>query len=105
MKLTILERLMLNSVLPQESNILTLKIVRDLKYATAFSEEELEEHDINLGKERVDWKPESMEYVKDISIGNQAMKIIVESLEKLNSEEKLTADFITLYDKFMETTE
>ena len=105
MKLTILERLMLISVLPQEGNILTVKIVQDLKADASFSEEELEEHEIVLSDGRVDWNPESNEYIKEIPFGPQAMKVIVESLEKLNSEEKLTEDFITLYEKFMETTE
>lgn len=105
MKLTILERLMLNSILPQEGNIVTLKIVQDLKRETAFSEEEIAEHEINPQEDRVEWNPESNDYVKDIPLGPQAMKTIVETIEELNSEEKLTADFITLYEKFMDTTE
>lgn len=105
MDLTILERLMLASVLPEEGNILTVKIVRNLKSEIAFSEEELEEHKMTKREGGVAWSPDSMDYVKEIPIGPQAMKVVVESLEKLNSEEKLTEDFITLYEKFMDTTE
>lgn len=102
MELDILERLMLMSVLPAQGDITTLKIVQELKLAIGFSEEELEEHSIVFGGERVDWNPESNEYVKDIPIGPRAMSVIVEELERRNEAKELTADYISLYGKFME---
>ena len=106
MELTILERLMLNGILPAQGNIFTLKIIQELKMALAFSEEEIEEHEIaKLEDNRgLKWKPESNEWVKDISIGPKAMSVIVEELERRNEAKELTAEFISLYDKFMETT-
>lgn len=101
MKLTILERLMLSGSLPREGNIVTLGILEELKRDTAFSEEEIAEHEIKFLEDRVAWKPESNEYVKDIPMGPEAMALIRKTLEELNSQEKLTADFITLYNKFM----
>jgi len=102
MELNILERLMLMSILPAKGNITTVKIVRELKLAIGFSEEELEEHQIVFSGERVDWNPESNEYVKDISIGPRATSIIVEELERRDKAKELDADLISLYDKFME---
>jgi len=102
MELTIRERLMLNSILPAQGDIVTLKIVQELKMALAFSEEEIAEHDIVTSDEGVRWNPESDEYVRDISIGPRAMGVIVEELERLNNAKELTANFISLYDKFME---
>lgn len=101
MELNILERLMLGSVLPQQGNIVSLKIVQDLKLAVAFTEEEITEHNINNEDGRVTWKPESSEYSREIPIGPKAMSLIVGELEKRNEEKTLTADFISLYEKFM----
>jgi len=104
MELDILERLMLNSILPAQGNIVTLKIVQELKMVLAFSEEEVKEHTIEQleGNSGVKWNPKSNEYTKDIPIGPRAMSIIVEELERRNEAKELEADFISLYDKFME---
>ena len=104
MELNILERLMLNSILPAQGNIVTLKIVQELKMMLAFSEEEIEEHEIDKldDNKGIKWNPESNEYVKDIPIGPRAMSVIVEELERQDKAKELTADFISLYDKFME---
>lgn len=107
MELTIHERLMLGTILPAQGNIVTLKIVQELKMVLGFSEEEIGEHKIedveNDGmKVGVRWKPESNEWVRDIPIGPKAMSVIVEELERRNEAKELVADFISLYDKFME---
>ena len=99
MELNILERLMLGSVLPQQGDIVTLKIVQDLKLALAFNEEELADHNISNENDRVTWNPESSEYVKDIPIGPKAMSLIIEELETRSKDKVLVPDFISLYDK------
>ncbi len=100
MELNILERLMLGSVLPQQGDIVSLKIVQDLKQAVAFTEEEIADYKIENEDDRVTWDPEA-EYSKEIPIGPKAMSLIVGELEKRNKEKTLTAEFISLYEKFM----
>ena len=103
MELTILERIMLGSVLPQQGDIVSLKIVQDLKMALAFTEKEIADCEIEHEEGRVNWNPEvATEYFKEIPIGPKAMTLIVGELEKRNEEKTLTADFISLYEKFME---
>ena len=106
MELSIEERLQLTMLLPSEGNITNIKIVRQLREDLSFSEEEHESIGMVVKHElgRIDWDKEKA-FDVDIPVGPQAMKVIVEVLEKLNSEEKLTAELITLYDKFMDTTE
>ncbi|GAG42481.1 unnamed protein product [marine sediment metagenome] len=101
MELNILERLMLASILPEQGDIVTLKIVQDLKLALAFNEKEVADCEIDNKDKRVTWNPEKSEYVKEIPIGPKAMSIIIEELETRDKDKTLVADFISLYDKFM----
>lgn len=101
MELNILERLMLASILPEKGDIVTLKIVQDLRLALAFTEEEIADHNISNENDRVTWNPEASEYVKEIPIGPKAMSLIIGELETRDKDKVLVADFISLYDKFM----
>ena len=101
MELNILERLMLGSILPQQGDIVSLKIVQDLRMALAFTEEEVADYEINNEDDRVVWNPEASEYSREVPIGPKAMTLIVGELEKRNEEKTLVADFISLYEKFM----
>ena len=104
MELSIEERLKLAMIIPREGNIATIKIVRELREALSFTEEEHEAFDlvIKLEEGRVEWDREKAVDV-DIPLGPQAMKVIVEALEKLNKDGKLTEQHISLYDKFIQT--
>ncbi len=104
MELNILERLMLVSILPQQGDIVSLKLVQDLKMSLAFTEEEIVEYKIVNDDNQVTWDPEA-EYVKDVQIGPKAMSLIVSELEQRNEDKTLSVDFISLYDKIMDTTE
>ena len=99
MELNILERLMMASVLPQQGDIVTLKVVQDLKLALAFNEEEIADCGISNENDRVTWNPEASEYVKEIPIGPKAMSLIIEELETRSNDKVLVPDFISLYDK------
>lgn len=100
MQHTIKDRLILLNILPKEGNILTLKVVRKLREALSFSEEELAEYKFVQDNERLSWtEPEKP--TRDISVGKEGKKIIRESLEKLDKEKKLTEDHIDLYEKYV----
>jgi len=102
MKLTVLERLALLNILPKEGNFITLKIVRKLREDLSFSEEEIKRLEFKEDEGRVSWNPrEAEKIIKDIKIGNKANSIIVEILEKLDKEKKLTDQHFTLYEKFI----
>lgn len=105
MKLTILERLMLLGLLPREGNVLTLKIVRDLKSVLSFSEEEIKEYELKSPTDNPNvftWKKEANTVTAEVKIGEVAHSIIVEALKKLNDEKKLTEAHISIYDKFVD---
>ena len=105
MELTIAERINVLSILPEEANFITLKIIRDLQDEMSFSEKEIKDYDIktqlNNGRAMTGWNGEGEKAVKKCKIGEKAEDLIREELEKRNKESKLTANLFTLYEKFV----
>ena len=99
MTLTIKERLVLGQVLPREGDITTLRIVRDLRAACSFSEEEHARLGIVNDGQNVRWNPEVPQET-DVEIGPKAASIIAETLKGLSDKKVLTEDFMSLWDKF-----
>ena len=100
MELTVLERIVLLSALPNEGNFTTLKIVRNLREDLSFTEEEHKVLDFKQTGDNISWNPE-VNVVKDFSIGEKATEIIVNSIKKLNDSNKLTEQHYSLYEKFV----
>ncbi|KKM71969.1 hypothetical protein LCGC14_1425190 [marine sediment metagenome] len=103
MKLNVLERVMLGSILPPETNFSQYKIITALKLQISFDEKETKEFGITQtvdkdGNGQVNWtKNEEREF----TFGLTAIQIIREVLKKLDEEKKITANIGTLYEKFM----
>lgn len=109
MKLSISERYILLDLLPKEGTYTTLKILRKLREALSFSEEELQKWGIQEvpqanGGVAVQWN-RSAEDSAEISIGEKASDIIVASLTRMDQESKLTDREYSLYEKFVEGKE
>ena len=100
MKLSVLERINLMGVLPQESNYLTFKVLADLRTALSFSEKEIKDFGIKQEEGKVYWES-TKEKVKDVVIGEQALIIIKAALQKVDKENKVNGGNITLFEKFM----
>jgi len=101
MKLEILDRINLLNILPAEGNIVTLRIVNELRGSLSFSEKELADGKINQSAEgHITWDAASG-VVKDVKIGDTARDIIKGALKKLDEEKKLTAQLVPLWDKFV----
>ena len=103
MKLNLLERVTLISILPAEANFVDLRIVNELKQVCSFSEADMKKYEITIDEEndRINWDPDRAEDLKDIDVGPRALEIITKALTKLNDEEKLTDQHFTLYEKFV----
>jgi hypothetical protein len=100
MLLSVYERLLLLNILPKEGDLTTLKIVRDLKEDLSFSEEEHKALQFKRENGNTMWK-ENADIGKDISIGEKANDIIVDSLKALNKAKKLQESHIELYERFV----
>ena len=115
MKLRIEQRFLIGNLLPKESNIDILRIVRQLQMDLSFSEKEHEEKFIRREGDTYTWgDPENEDAVAaaeavnqpvDISIGDRAFHIIKGALTQANNDGLLTSEFISLYEHFVEGKE
>ena len=101
-ELTVLERLVLLSVLPKEGDFTTLKLVRKLCENLSFDEGEHEKLKFIQDGDQVRWN-ESALPPKRVSIGEKMADLIREALKKLNDEKKLREEHFSLYEKFVES--
>jgi hypothetical protein len=101
-KLTLFERFVVMTLLPIEGNYRTLKIVWDLQMELATTEEENKMAGLvdlpGGGTDAENWEAVPP---KEIVFGDVAKQLIVDALTKLNNEEKLTRQHMSLYEKFI----
>jgi hypothetical protein len=100
LELSVRERLVLLSVLPRESDYLTLKIIRGLKEELGFSEEEHKLYKFVNNGDSVTWD-DTVEQGKEVVIGEKATDIIAGSLKELNRIGKLRDDHFDIYERFV----
>lgn len=106
MKLLITERFAVLSILPKETDFVTLKVLRDLQDTLALSEKELKEYEVKTmvnpqGEQRTQWSIEKAKVTATLKIGERANDIIVAELEKLDKTKKLTSEHFSIYEKFI----
>jgi hypothetical protein len=100
MKLSVLERITLLGVLPEQGDFVTLKIVRKLRESLAFDEVEIAALKIQQTDGRIMWDA-SADTNKDVLIGEKATDIVCECLQKLDKEKKLEERHYSLYEQFV----
>ncbi len=97
------ERMALMGVLPEHGNILTLRLLREIKEAISFDDQEKEllslEHDPDT--DRVTWNPEA-DPGKRIVFGDSMRGLIADTLKKLDETKKLSMNHLPLYETFVE---
>jgi len=101
MKLTTLERITVLGILPAEGSLVTQRILGKLKAALSFTEAELKELELKELEGRITWNPtKEPEGGTEIEIGEKATDVILTALKKLDKEEKLVAQHLSVCDKF-----
>jgi hypothetical protein len=100
MQLTVMERLVLLSILPREGNFTTLRLMRKLREDLSFSEEEHKLLGFIQEGDRVKWNLQA-DVVKNFDFGDVVIETITNQLKKLDKENKLSEDSFTLYEKFV----
>ena len=101
MELTILERLISLGLLPEVGDILRMRIRTQMTDKLGLTIEEIEKYGVVQEGTSVQWRtdlPQECEIpLEPLEIG-----ILRDGLKKLNEEEKLTPQHITLYEKIVE---
>jgi len=101
-KLNMYDRMVVETLLPKEANFVTLKILNDLRMELSPTAEELKAINIRQNPEGTgiigDWDkvPE-----KEIVFYELTEKAVVDALKKLDSESKLLAEHLSIYQKFV----
>lgn len=98
MLLTVTERLVLLNLLPVEGTLTTLKLLRKLREDLSFSEEDHKKYNFRQQGEQLFF--DSSNDTKEILIGEILTAKIKELLSKLNTDEKLRNEHLSVYEKF-----
>ena len=131
MELTVFERMTALNILPKEGDLVTLKLIRQLKESLGFTDDELVELDFHYDYKcekcgavfkkkafepvgvchecggtltntgQVYWEREA-DVAKDIELGRKAHELIASKLEELDKDKKLNESHLSLCEKFME---
>jgi len=105
MKLSILERIVLQGLLPQQGDYVTYGLIKQIRTELSFTEKEIKDFKINevintKGESRVTWDDKT-EKLKEFTFGEKVTSIIVKALEKVDKEGKIDNNNVSLYEKFM----
>ena len=105
--LNVPERLNLLSILPQQGNLATLRIVRDLREKLSLSEEEHKEFGITTtqheGSVTFNWTNDDAALTpREFQFQPKTLSIIIEALRQLDSQKQLRPEHISLYETFVE---
>lgn len=103
-KLTVKQRIDLLSILPQHGDYLTVKMIRVLREELSFTQEEHEELKLKSNPNgTIEWKASAAEEcAKEVEIPETIVKIIKETLEKLNEAKQITEAHLDFYEMFMQ---
>jgi len=103
-KLTVKQRINLQSILPQQGDFLTVKMIRVLREELSFSQEEHELLKLVSNQNgSVSWDGKAAENcIKEVEIPETVVSIVKETLEKLNVQKKITEAHLDFYEMFMD---
>lgn len=103
MLLGIKDRYVLLRTLPAEGNFRTMRTIVKLREELMPTEEEIKAFGIKTSPDgnSIQWDVEKATDA-DIQIGEVATEVIVAALKSLDSQDKLTAEHILLWERFIE---
>ncbi len=102
MLLNVKQRLLLLNILPDESNYLTLKIIREQQNLLSFSDEELTGLKVKREGDLYTWDEKNEPPPMDIEIGEAARGVIKLAFRRLDNDGQLKVEFLPLYEHFIE---
>lgn len=98
-KLNVLERLTVASLLPEKGSFLNLKLVREAKEVLSFSDKEHKEFGlVNLPNGSIQWGKDGE---KTIVLGDAMTGIVRKALDKMDKDQVLEDRHFSLYEKIV----
>jgi hypothetical protein len=102
MLLSVFERLLLLNMFSDESDITTMKVVRQIKDKLGFTEDEVAK--LNFQKQEgggIQWQQDAVE-AKEFDLSGRAMVLIPKIFKELSSKKKISMPMLLLYERFEE---
>lgn len=99
MKLMIEERCARLAVLPQEGDITTLRIIRDLRNELSWTEDETKKVNLRQEGASILWDKNADEG-KDIDIGAKAAELILKGFQQVSMAKTMPLAYLAVYEKF-----
>ena len=103
MELTILNRIILTRLLPNEGDIFTVRLIKKLREKLSFTDEELKEFKIqkvpSSKGSKIVWDPKVNIKTVDIKLIGEERQLLLEQFNKLDKEKKVTETHLDIYDK------
>lgn len=98
-ELTVLERLVLLNLLPEQGDLTTIRIIARLREELSFTEEEHAALKFRHEDNRTVWN-EDAKVVRTFEFGPKTATTIIKALEDLSKQKGLRVEHLTLCDKF-----
>jgi len=99
MKLSVLERLVAQSLIPKEADFTNLKLIRVAREKLSFDDAEQKTLNFRQESGQMVWNNGVPD--QEIDLGETVTSMIVKELKRLDESNKLTMDHLGLYEKFI----
>lgn len=101
-ELTLLDRIILTSIVPTKGDIVTLTLSKDLTAKIAIKQEEIKEYGISAAKKvGLGWNESGAKAKFEIEFSELEANLIKSELQKLDSSKKLSIDMLGLVKLFI----
>jgi hypothetical protein len=104
-KIKLLDKIMLGSILPAEGNIKTLTIVKDIREKIQVTQDEISKFEIQSTGASLTWNEKGTKAEFDLDLTELEKIEIKLCLQKLDREKKLSVDMLSLVELFGVTGE
>ena len=101
MKVSVLERLLIQNLLPEKGSFTNLKLMRLARESLSFDEAENKALKFVQDGEQLRWEDNAVGD-KEIKLGEVVTEMIKKELKALNDKEELKPAQFTLYEKFVD---
>ncbi len=103
MNLNATDRVMVERLFPQENDIITMTMVRDLRGRTSLSNEDIQEIELRGFEGKTIWNAEKSEkLIKEYEFSEAEMTFLKERVEELNKTKKVPEALLDLCKKVRE---
>jgi len=100
MKMNLLSRIVISTLLPKEGSFTDLIIAKDIAKKTDITQEEVKQYGIVADGTKVTWNDEGIKAEFDFEFTEAEKGMLSKQLKTLDEEKKLTTEHLELYELF-----